>query len=111
MVFLNKQSFAQIFILLFVSGIFQIMMIIGNPMTEKWDHRMTFMIEASVSIYLYVLLSLTEFMDENTLREEKGWVLTILTGTVVTINVLIFFWKGFCRAVVYFNKKFGHLFN
>jgi hypothetical protein len=79
-------------------------------MTEKSDQRVTWMIELSVSIYLYVLLLLTDFMGENTVREELGWVLTILTGTVVTINVLIFFWKSFWRTVAYVKRRFGHVF-
>ena len=39
MVFLNEHSVAQIFDLLLVSVIFQMMMVIANPMTEKWDQR------------------------------------------------------------------------
>ena len=99
MVLLNQYSVAQIFVLLVVSVIFQIMMIIRNPMTDKWDQRITLIIEISVSIYLYVLLSLTDFMGDNTVRDELGWVLTILTGIVVTVNVLIFFWKTFWNAL------------
>jgi hypothetical protein len=63
MVFLNQHSLAQIFVLLAISVVFQIMMIIGKPMTDKWDHRMTWMVEVSISIYLYVLLSLTDVSD------------------------------------------------
>jgi hypothetical protein len=62
LVFLNQHSQAQIFVLLLISLIFQIIMVIGNPMTEKSDQRITWIIEVSVSIYLYVLLSLTDFM-------------------------------------------------
>jgi hypothetical protein len=109
MVFLNKYSVAQIFFLLVISVIFQIIMVISNPMTDKWDQRITLMIEVSVSIYLYVLLSLTDFMGENNLREELGWVLTILTGTIVAINVSVFFWKSFWRAITYIKQRFGHL--
>jgi hypothetical protein len=90
MVLLNQHCVAQIFILLVFSVLFQILMIIGNPMTEKWDKRISLMIEFSISIYLYVLLSLTNFMGENTLREELGWILSILIGIIVAINVLIF---------------------
>jgi hypothetical protein len=39
-------------------------------MTDIWDQIITWMIETSVSIYLYVLLCLTDFMGENTLREQ-----------------------------------------
>jgi hypothetical protein len=110
LVFLNKHSFAQILALFVVSVFFQLLMVIGHPMADKWDHRITWIIEVSVSIYLYVLLTLTDFSDEKTLREEKGWVLTILTGTVVAINVLIFIWKGFWRAVASFKQRFGLIF-
>jgi Na+/melibiose symporter-like transporter len=109
MVFLNHHSVAQIFVLLVVSVIFQILMIIGNPMTEKWDKRITFIIEATISIYLYVLLSLTNFMGENTLREELGWILTLLIGIIVALNVSIFIWKCFIKAVAYIKVKIGHL--
>ena len=48
-------------------------------------------------------------MGENTVREELGWVLTLLTGAIVTVNVLIFFWKTFWRAVAYLKQRFGRL--
>jgi hypothetical protein len=51
---------------------------------------MALIIEASVSIYLYALLALTDFMGENALREELGWLLSILTGTIVAINFSVF---------------------
>ena len=62
------------------------------------------MIEASVSIYLYSLLSLTDFCGENTLRIELGWVLAMLIATVIGINVALFIWKFVCRAVKHIKK-------
>ena len=53
-----------------------------------------------------MLLSLTDFMGENSVREELGWVLTLLTGAIVAVNVLIFFWKTFWRAVAYLKQRF-----
>jgi hypothetical protein len=70
MVFLNENNVAQIFTLLVVSVIFQIIMVISNPMIEKREQRITWIIEINVSIYLYVLLLLTDFTGENNLREE-----------------------------------------
>jgi hypothetical protein len=70
MVFLNQNSVAQIFLLLVLSVIFQIIMVISNPMIDKSEQIITWLIEISVSIYLYVLLLLTDFMGENKLREE-----------------------------------------
>jgi hypothetical protein len=108
MVFLNQHSVAQIFILLVVSVIFQLIIIIANPMTDKWDQRITWIIEVSVSIYLYMLLSLTDFMGENAVREELGWVLTILTGTIIAINCSIFFCKSLWRAFSYIKHLLEH---
>jgi hypothetical protein len=44
LVFLNQYCVAQIFALLVLSVIFQIIMIIANPMKDKWDRRITWMI-------------------------------------------------------------------
>jgi hypothetical protein len=60
------------------------------PMIDKSDRRSAWMIEVSVSIYLYVLLLLTDFMEENKFRDELGWVLVIIIGSIVAINVLFF---------------------
>ena len=46
-VFLNQHSFAQILLLLIVSIIFQVMLLIGKPMS---DHRISSMMEASISL-------------------------------------------------------------
>ena len=70
-------------------------------MTEKWDQRMVVMIEASVSIYLYGLLSLTDFFGVNILRIELGWILAMLTAIIIGINVILFLWKISSRAVLF----------
>jgi hypothetical protein len=69
------------------------------------------MIEGSISIYLYVLLSLSDLIEQNTLREEKGWILTVITGLIVAINVLVFLWKTIRRAFAYIKNRFSHLFD
>jgi hypothetical protein len=61
MVFLRDYSAGQIFILLAISVIFQIMIFKGKPMKEPADNRLTLIFEASVSIYLYIMLMLTDF--------------------------------------------------
>jgi hypothetical protein len=109
MVFLNQLCVAQIFVLLVISVIFQIIIVITNPISEISNQRIKLMIEASVSIYLYVLLSLTDFMGENTLRDELGWALAILTGGIIAINVLFFFWNTFWRVYAYIKRRFAHL--
>ena len=61
MILYKDHCVAQIFILLLISVIFQMLLISTNPMDDKWDQRITLIIEVSVSIYLYALLSLTDF--------------------------------------------------
>jgi hypothetical protein len=63
---MKENCVAQILFLLCISVIFQILLAIENPMIDKSDRRLTWMIEASVSIYLYGLLSLTDLIGENT---------------------------------------------
>ena len=76
-------------------------------MSDKWDQRMTLMIECSVSIYLYSLLTLTDYMGENLLRIELGWVLVILTGAIAGINVSLFLWRCYLKALRFIKEKLG----
>ena len=69
---LSEHSVLQILILLVVSAIFQILILKARPLSEMWDREMAPLIKATVSIYLYTLLSLAYFMGENTLRVELG---------------------------------------
>jgi hypothetical protein len=104
-VFLRENCAAQILALLVTSLIFQILIIISNPINDRWDKRITMLIEFSVSIYLYASLSLTDFMGENTLREEIGWLLALLTWTIVAINVIVFVCKCIRRAIIYIKPQ------
>jgi hypothetical protein len=105
MVFMRQNCVAQIFALLVTSVIFQVLIIIASPINDVKDQRLTLLIEASVSIYLYALLSLTDFMGENTLREEIGQVLALLTWTIVAINVIVFFSRWIRRAILFIKPR------
>ena len=104
MIFLRDHCVAQIFVLMVISVIFQIILLGSKPMTDKFNHRMTVLIEASVSIYLYTLLSLTDFSGENKLRTELGWILAMLTGIIIGINVILLLWKIYCRAFIFIKQ-------
>jgi hypothetical protein len=105
MVFMREKCAAQIFVLLVISVIFQILIIIECPINDVWDQRLTLVIEASVSIYLYGLLSLTDFMGVNALREEIGWLLAVLTGTLVAINLSVFFFRCIRRSILFIKPR------
>jgi hypothetical protein len=104
MIFLRDHCVAQIFVLMVISLIFQIKLIGSKPMTDKFNHRMAVVIEVSVSIYLYTLLSLTDFSGENKLRTELGWILAMLTGIVIGINVSLFLWKFYCKVFIFIKQ-------
>ena len=61
----------------------------SQPYSSTLDNNMSLFIELSISIYLYILIALTDFMGENTLREELGWALACLIMFVVAINILV----------------------
>ena len=44
--------------------------------------------ELAASLYLYLIIMLTDFHGENTLREEIGWALLALVCGTVFINVV-----------------------
>lgn len=110
MVFLKETCDAQILLLLIISIFFQILLAIDNPMNDKSDRFLNWMIEAGVSLYLYALLTLTNLMRENAFRDEIGWFLVSLTSSIVAINILVFIWRSIGLAVAYVKRKFPKLF-
>jgi hypothetical protein len=57
-------------------------------MIDPGDHRMSMFNEVATSLYLYIVMLLTEFMGETGLRDKIGWGLLFLVGGVVCINLL-----------------------
>jgi hypothetical protein len=78
----------QIITLLSISVIFQSLIIIGKPTNQFDDNLITFLNEIFVSIYLYLLMMLTDFMGENTVRDSLGNTLVGLVSLGVIINLL-----------------------
>jgi hypothetical protein len=65
MTFLRDNYYVQIFTLLGISFAFQVMIAGSRPMLDTLDNNMLLFNEIMVSIYLYLLLCLNDFMDEN----------------------------------------------
>ena len=65
MTLLRHNFYLQIFPLLVISAVFQIMILGSKPMLTKLDNNMLLFNEIMVSTYLYNLLCLTDFMGEN----------------------------------------------
>jgi predicted membrane protein len=83
-------------------------MIVGfKPMLTKADNKMLFFNEIIVSIYLYLLICLTDFMGENDFRDLIGWALLVLVAITVLVNLVKFLivcdWLYLIRKI---RKKF-----
>ncbi len=63
-------------------------MIGSKPMIESGNQKMSVFNEVATSLYLYVVILLTEFMGDTGLRDEIGWALLVLVIGVVVINFL-----------------------
>jgi large-conductance mechanosensitive channel len=59
-------------------------------MLTKLDNNMLLFNEIMVSIYLYLLICLTDFMGENEYRDSIGWVLLLLVAFTVLVNLVKF---------------------
>jgi hypothetical protein len=66
----------------------QALILSSRPMIENGNQKMSIFNEVATSLYLYVVILLTEFMGDTGLRDEIGWGLLVLVGGVVGINLL-----------------------
>ncbi len=91
MVYLREYSQLQIVTLLLLSITAQGLMLAGRPQDNKLDNQIDLFIEVCVSLYLYVLLILTDWWDTNVFRDECGWILVGLIIISLIANLLHFF--------------------
>jgi len=89
MTLFKDNYYLQIFLLLGISVAYQIMIVSYQPLEEKLDNIMLLLNEVTVSLYLYILLSLTD-NSLLQLRDLLGWTLTLLVTVTVAVNLLKF---------------------
>jgi hypothetical protein len=90
MTLLRHNFYLQIFPLLVISALFQLMILGSKPMLTKLDNHMLLFNEFMVSIYLYNLLCLTDFMGEHDQRDLIAWVLLCIVVSTVVVNLVKF---------------------
>jgi phage-related protein len=61
LVFSRDYNFIQLITLLLISGIFQVLTMLGKPLDSSLENAMTLFNEVMVSAYIYVLFILTDF--------------------------------------------------
>lgn len=75
-------------LLLIFSVTAQGLIIIGRPRESIRDNVIDFLIEVCVSLYLYILLILTDWWGNNPYRETEGWILVILVLISLAVNII-----------------------
>jgi hypothetical protein len=88
-------------LLLGLSVIYQAFLVGSQPLIERADQLMSLFNEVATSIYLYLMLLLTDYMGDSGFREEIGWALLILIGVVVAVNLF----KVMFMKIPHFYKK------
>jgi hypothetical protein len=107
MTLLRHSFYQQIFLLLAISFAFQVMIVGSKPMLCRVDNNMLLFNEIMVSIYLYLLLCLTDFMRENdSTRDFIGFALLFLVVFTTLVNLIKFLIAcDWCYLVRKFKKK------
>ena len=91
MVYLRDYGQLQIVTLLLFSIAAQGLILSGRPQENKLDNQIDLFIEVCVSLYLYVVLILTDWWGTNDFRDECGWILVALIIVSLIANLLHFF--------------------
>lgn len=68
---------------------YQIIIVSKRPLEGRLDNLMLLLNESTVSLYLYILLSLTDDSIVD-MRDLLGWTLTLLVTVTVGVNLLKF---------------------
>jgi hypothetical protein len=76
--------------LLTISTVFQAMIVGSKPMLAKLDNNMLLFNEIMVSIYLYNLLCLTDYMGDHEYRDLIAWILLSIVVFTVLVNFVKF---------------------
>ncbi len=91
LIFLKDHNEFQILLLLIISSIYSILLINGKPFESSFENKMSLFTEFMVSIYLYLLLCLTDYMlDLSFIRDPLAMALVSVIAFAVFINLLVF---------------------
>jgi hypothetical protein len=88
----------QILSLLITSILYSALLIAGRPFEEPLDNKMSLFTEGMVSVYLYLLLCLTNFSGQaDLIREPLALMLVYAIGLSVLVNLLNFARQGLVK--------------
>jgi phosphoglycerol transferase MdoB-like AlkP superfamily enzyme len=90
MTLLRHKFYLQIFLLIGISTVFQAMILGSKPMLANLGNYMLLFNEIMVSLYLYHLLCLTDFMGDHDNRDSIAWSLLFIVVFTVLVNLVKF---------------------
>ena len=88
LIILRNYPGVQIVMLLISSVLFQILLIKAWPYESKNDNKIAIFNEVSVSILLYIMMLMSDYLGDGLHRNEFGYALAIHTAAVVGINLI-----------------------
>jgi len=68
--------------------LFQSIVVYYDLIPNRLDYAINVFNEIATSVYLYLMMALTDFIGENPLRNNIGWALLALVMIVVIINAI-----------------------
>ena len=106
LIFLKDHNEFQILLLLMISLLFSAFLIQGRPFKDSLSNKMSLFTEIIVSIYLYILLCLTDFTATvSTFKDQLALALVCIIGLTVIVNLIVLVKKGFIKCKKYILKK------
>ena len=92
--------------LLFCNSIqFQILLILYKPIEGSREHKMSIFNELAVTLYLYLLMCLTDFHGWDNLREHFGFALFILLALMLLVNLIVALKSDITLLLSYLRRK------
>ena len=76
-----------------LSIFFQVLIVGFHPFEDRLDHWMSFFNEAMVSLYLYLMFTLTDFNTINPDKDLFSWALLFVIFATVFVNLLKMFFQ------------------
>jgi hypothetical protein len=106
LIFVKDHNEFQIITLLITSLVYSALLISGRPFEEPLENKMSFFTETMVSLYLYLLLCLTDFSGQaDLIREPLALMLVYVIAFTVLVNLLIFARQGLLKLKKIVERK------
>jgi hypothetical protein len=104
---MKDHSEGQILSFLVISVFYQALLIYGKPFDDPFKTKMSLFTEIIVSLYLYLLLCLTDHTGKaHMLRDVIALYLVYSIALAVFVNIMIFAKIGFFTLRSYALRKF-----